>query len=375
MKTAIDTFHKNVSFTDAEGKLIFVEISVENGRLSMVGNYNGGGGQIVDIIKPADDAQRLLVSTWRTWHLNDMHAGTEEQEAALLSPEFEEFKANITDLIKQVDKIEKIVNGSFEDYCEFIGVPSSYSSANHDHNNLKKVWNGGKVLPDRNIFKATSNFLEFVKSIPKGMRPDFKWNSHVPPNKIKEMFGDSYSIQCAYLESRQLLQVPHPETGEPYKYGHAWLKRELPSNIIDQLESITAEFEVFTGSPYEKQANDILNALGVTFTAEFKKHGTYFQDDTESRDIYACSFSRGRRGFTVEFGQSIANAGTAPNAYDVLACIQKQDPGDFENFCGYFGYDTDSRKAEKVYKSVCKEWQKVSALFTESEINQLQAIN
>lgn len=377
MKTTIEAYKKNVSFTDAN-KLVFIEISVENGSLSISGNYNGGGGQILDSIKPANDAQRKLIALWRKYHLNDMHAGTEEQEAALCSPEFEEFKAKITALIKQVDKIEKIVNGSFEDYCKFIGIPSSYSSAKHNHNNLKKVWSGGKVFPDGNIFKVTSNFLEFVKSIPKGMRPDFKWNSHVPPNKIKEMFGDSYSIQCAYLESKQLLHVPHPETGDPYEYGHAWLKRELPADIIEQIEAITAEFEAFEGSGFEKQANDLLKSLGIEFEANFKRHGKHFAEDKESRDVFTCEFSRARNSFVLSFGQSIANSdgkgGTPPTAYDVLACITKSDPGSFEDFCSEYGYDTNSRKAESIHASVCEEWQNVSDFFKPSEIEKLQDI-
>lgn len=64
-----------------------------------------------------------------------------------------------------------------------------------------------------------------------------------------------------------------------------------------------------------------------------------------------------------------------PTAYDILACLTKYDPGTFENFCGDFGYDTDSRSAVKVYKAVRKEWNNVSKLFTESEIEQLQEIN
>jgi len=58
----------------------------------------------------------------------------------------------------------------------------------------------------------------------------------------------------------------------------------------------------------------------------------------------------------------------------VLACIQKYEVGNFQNFCGDFGYDTDSRKAEKIYKAVCKEWEKVNTFFSESELIELQEI-
>lgn len=63
-----------------------------------------------------------------------------------------------------------------------------------------------------------------------------------------------------------------------------------------------------------------------------------------------------------------------PNAYDILACLQKGDPGTFENFCGDFGYDQDSRKAEKTYHAVVDEWKNIEKLFTEEELELLQEI-
>lgn len=63
-----------------------------------------------------------------------------------------------------------------------------------------------------------------------------------------------------------------------------------------------------------------------------------------------------------------------PTAYDVLTCLTKSDPGTFENFCSEYGYDTDSRSAVRTYKSVRKEWNAVSKLFSDKEIEQLQEI-
>jgi hypothetical protein len=62
------------------------------------------------------------------------------------------------------------------------------------------------------------------------------------------------------------------------------------------------------------------------------------------------------------------------SAYDLLAAITKNDPGSFENFCGEFGYDTDSRKAEETYHAVVKEWAKVRKFFTDAELEQLREI-
>ena len=63
-----------------------------------------------------------------------------------------------------------------------------------------------------------------------------------------------------------------------------------------------------------------------------------------------------------------------PTAYDVLACLQKYDVGTFENFCSEFGYDEDSRTAEKIYKAVCKEYLNVCKLWSDSEIEELAEI-
>ena len=64
-----------------------------------------------------------------------------------------------------------------------------------------------------------------------------------------------------------------------------------------------------------------------------------------------------------------------PTFYDILTCLTKYDPGSFENFCGDFGYDEDSRSAERTYKAVVKEYKAMARLFSEEELEVLQCIN
>lgn len=134
-----------------------------------------------------------------------------------------------------------------------------------------------------------------------------------------------------------------------------------------------------TTSNYQTEAKDLLKSMNVKFKATFLKYGQHFEDDKQSRDIYKVIFRREKNSFSLIFGQSInestGNGGNAPEEYDVLSCLQKYDVGSFENFCSEFGYDVDSRKAEKIYKAVCKEFEKVSKFFTDEEIEQLQEIN
>lgn len=138
---------------------------------------------------------------------------------------------------------------------------------------------------------------------------------------------------------------------------------------------------------YVKNAKELLKSFNVQFTAKFMKYGIHFVGDKESRDIFNCTFKRlnfdiksgNTARFSLKFGQSLNDStGTGtnkPTEYDVLSCIQKYDVGSFENFCSEFGYDTDSRKAEKTYKAVLKEYNKVINFFTDDEIKKLQKID
>lgn len=176
---------------------------------------------------------------------------------------------------------------------------------------------------------------------------------------------------------------------------------------------------------YEQQANDFLSKVGATIKAEFKKNDFHFSGDKDKRDIYSVTISRGSRSFTFDYGQSINNSqylqdrdipertytlsggcrsgnykitdlsawtivpkgktafgsmclmvkdGIPPTNYDVLACLTKYDPNTFEDFCSEFGYDTDSKTAEKTYNAVKDEYKNVCMLFTDEEIELLQEI-
>lgn len=130
---------------------------------------------------------------------------------------------------------------------------------------------------------------------------------------------------------------------------------------------------------YEKQGNDFLKKTGVRMTVSFHGHDIYFSGDKESRDIFKIRLQRNRKSYSFKFGQSL-NVSTGsgrnkPTAYDILACLTKSDPEDFEWFCSSYGYDTDSQRAERTYEAVLKEWAGVQRLFTPEEIEELAKIN
>ena len=63
-----------------------------------------------------------------------------------------------------------------------------------------------------------------------------------------------------------------------------------------------------------------------------------------------------------------------PTAYDLLACLQKYDPGTFRDFCSEFSYSDDSIRALETYRAVQDEFEKVRRFFTSSELERLQEI-
>ena len=125
---------------------------------------------------------------------------------------------------------------------------------------------------------------------------------------------------------------------------------------------------------YLKQAELFAEKHGVTLKVLRCTRGLYFPDDKQTRYIFKLKLTRNRKQYTFTFGQSIANGSKEPALYDIFACLTKSDPGSFENFCSEYGYDTDSRKAEKTYKNVCKEWEGVNRLFGDiiDELSEIQ---
>lgn len=122
-------------------------------------------------------------------------------------------------------------------------------------------------------------------------------------------------------------------------------------------------------SSYEQQALDFLNTTATVIAFKYVKFDFHFDGDKERRAIWDISLTNQNATRTFRFGASIAQGNKQPTAYDLLACLQKYDPGTFEEFCNEFG-----ATSRRLYKAVVAEWNKVQALFNENEIEQLQEI-
>jgi len=150
---------------------------------------------------------------------------------------------------------------------------------------------------------------------------------------------------------------------------------------------------------YIKQATDFLQKtyskmkieyVGLAVNKEWK--------EKEKRCLYEITLTSPRGSMTFDFWDSIRNTrirtmpfdaynvqankelaakkkAAVPSVYDVLACLQKCDPGTFENFCSDYGYDEDSRTAIRVYLAVQNEYTQLTRLFTPEQMEELAEIN
>ena len=124
---------------------------------------------------------------------------------------------------------------------------------------------------------------------------------------------------------------------------------------------------------YEKQAQDFLESTGTELTVTYKGDMKYFPGDREKRAVFEFTLRRGETEYKDTFGQSIAAGDAMPTPYDILACLDYWE-GNFEDFCGEYGYSDDSISALNTYNAVIKQSNGLKELFTFDELEKLGEI-
>src|SRR3990167_8432953 len=94
----------------------------------------------------------------------------------------------------------------------------------------------------------------------------------------------------------------------------------------------------------------------VRMSAEWADSNPNMADMPGGSSHWKCKIKAGKRSMTVYFSQGPAHS-REPTAADLLDCLASDastidNARGFEEFCSELGYDTDSRKAERIFK-VC----------------------
>ena len=116
-------------------------------------------------------------------------------------------------------------------------------------------------------------------------------------------------------------------------------------------------------SDYEEQTKAVFKKHGITMKVGSPKYGPVDWDKGYDHYTFPVTLRKDGKSMRTEFTQSRVRGSNPPTEYDIVSCLTKSDPGTFEDFCSEFGYDTDSRQAEKTYKAVKREWEKVARVF------------
>lgn len=165
---------------------------------------------------------------------------------------------------------------------------------------------------------------------------------------------------------------------------------------------------------YTKQAEKFLQDANATMKIDFQGRAiNTMWKEKQLRNLYAVTITTPRGSYTFDFWDSLHNTeitqttfeqyaikhlhrrwgnmtyseknravvGLAkmqkearPNCYDVLACLTKYDPGTFEDFCAEYGYDEDSRTAERIYIAVQNEFANLKRIFDPEQLEAMQEI-
>lgn len=105
----------------------------------------------------------------------------------------------------------------------------------------------------------------------------------------------------------------------------------------------------------------------ITINSEFLGDKSW-GSDPQNYNNYKVTVSNGTKSFSFDFWGSIMNPEISNDQENVFALycaltdgIRSKDG--FENFCGEFGYNVDSRKAEKIFKTCEKTLEKLERVF------------
>lgn len=115
---------------------------------------------------------------------------------------------------------------------------------------------------------------------------------------------------------------------------------------------------------------DFIRSIRASMTAERVDQNPTMADSA-NMDHWRCVLKAGRSRMTVYFSQGYGHNGKEPRLSAVLSCLADDAAGiantpDFEDWCSDYGYDTDSRKAEKTFEACEREAERLRKFLGDS---------
>lgn len=111
-------------------------------------------------------------------------------------------------------------------------------------------------------------------------------------------------------------------------------------------------------------AEKIEDAMHETDSHRFFRASKYLEEKTGKKLM---RFSQKRN-------ETAMREAVKPSAYAVLTALHDSAGESFADFCASYGYDEDSRTAERVYHAVMEQERNMRRLYTHDELEALQEI-
>lgn len=208
----MEAFKKTIEFVKPREKYI-VEVNYKDGNLSICANeyekagstrwLNSSGGQCYNELLAAFPSSARLVKIWKQWHLNDMQAGCEHQ-------------AN-WDTSKELKIYEYTINS------DWLGRKSE----------LKQ--RAILAAKEQRVATMSAEELEIIDAPYSRKSPSEQlWIGY----KLSEVETQRAGWVRESEHPEGLLCKPCEVCG--YKYGSSWLKVEVPSAVLQELQSMGA---------------------------------------------------------------------------------------------------------------------------------------
>lgn len=124
---------------------------------------------------------------------------------------------------------------------------------------------------------------------------------------------------------------------------------------------------------------EFIRAAGITMRVEQTNHNPNMDEDRRYQmDHWRVTLKAGRSRVSLVFSKGMGHHGAEPTVVEVLDYLASDATGfenaqGFEDWCSDYGYniDIDSRKAERTFKAVERQAERLRRLLGESAYNTL----
>lgn len=129
---------------------------------------------------------------------------------------------------------------------------------------------------------------------------------------------------------------------------------------------------------YERIAKDFCKIHGVKVSFRWIANEVNpLWKESKSRPHYKVTIKTERGQMTVDFWDSVYNMtnGKDPTEYDIFYCLEKYEVYDFCEWCEEYGYNTDSRRDERLWRLCRRQWASVQRVFIDEQIAELREMD